>query len=71
MRVELSRFEGIFDIVSTEIRFILSIFVATDVNALFTKPGNKISYQVFKTRGVNCFLNNVKKNGRNGIVGYP
>ena len=42
--VELSRFSGIFDMVSTEIRLILSMFVATDLNANFTKPIKKRAF---------------------------
>ena len=34
---KMSKFYGKFDIVSTDLRIILSIFVATDVYALFKK----------------------------------
>ena len=43
-------FSGIFDMVSTEIRLILSIIVATDLNANFAKPFKKGPFeQCWKT----------------------
>ena len=47
----MSQIEGKFDIVTTELRFILSNFVATDVYALFNMSDKKIATYMFKTRG--------------------
>ena len=49
-RVELSRFLGIFGIVSTDLRLTLLIFVA-DVHVLFTKSPKNCKLN-FKTRTV-------------------
>ena len=48
--VELSKFDSTFDIVSTDLRHILSIFVATYDYALF-KKSVKIATYIFKRRG--------------------
>ena len=60
---KMSKFWGKFDIVSTDLRIILSNFVATDVYALFKKSIKKICNMMFKTKGggVKGFLNNVQK----------
>ena len=51
------------DIVSSELHFILSIFVAINVHASFTKSVKKIAYKNSKRRGgVHSFLNNVQEN---------
>ena len=60
----MSKFYGKFDIVSTDLRIILSNFVATDVYALFKKSIKKNCNMMFKTKwggGGKGFLNNVKK----------
>ena len=48
---KMSKFYGEFDIVSTDLRIILSNFVATDVYALFKKSIKKICNIMFKTKG--------------------
>ena len=72
MRVKLSKFQGSFDIVTIDLRLILSKFVATDVYALFKKSVKKICNIMFKTRGgVKGFLNNVQKNCGFGSGRHP
>ena len=70
---KMSKFQGEFDIVSTDLRIILSNFVATDVYALFKKSIKKICNMMFETKrgGVKAFLNNVQKNCRSGEGGHP
>ena len=48
---KMSKFYGEFDIVSTDLRIILSNFVATDVYTLFQKSFKKFATYKFKTRG--------------------
>ena len=58
-RLELSRFYGIFGIVSTEIQLILLIFVRTDVYAFFSKCVKKIGNLIVQKEEGNSFLDNV------------
>ena len=44
----MSRLKGIFDIISTDQCLILSIFVATDVSALFTKSEKNCNLKVWE-----------------------
>ena len=48
---KMSKFYGETDIVSTDLRIILSNFLATDVYALFKKSIKKICNMMFKTKG--------------------
>ena len=71
---KMSKFYGETYIVSTDLRIILSNFVATDVYALFRKSIKKNCNIMFKTKGgggVKGFLNNVQKNCRFGEGGHP
>ena len=71
---KMSKFQGKFDIVSTDLRIILSNFVETDVYALFKKSIKKICNMMFKTKGGGGgkgFLNNVQKNYGSGGSWLP
>ena len=65
---KMSKFYGETDIVSTDLRIILSNFVATDVYALFEKSIKKNLLRNVQNEGggVKGFLNNVQKNYRFG-----
>ena len=68
----MSRFGGIFDIASTELRLILLIFVATDSYSLFTKSVKKVLPNVQNEGGgVRQLLEHSPKNCRIGFVGHP
>ena len=65
--MELSRFEGIYYIVSIKLRFILLFLL----QQTFIRHLQKKFYQLFKTRGGGQFLEKGYKNGKIGIVGHP
>ena len=69
----MSKFWGKFDIVSTDLRLILSVFVATDVYALFKKSVKKICNIHVQNEGggVNGFWNNVQKTALLVRQGFP
>ena len=58
---KMSKYQGEFVTVSTDLRIIVSNFVATDVYALFMKSIKKNLLRNVQNEGVNGFLNNVKK----------
>ena len=70
---KMSKFEGKFDITSTDLRIILWNFVATDVFALFKKSikENLLHNVQNEGGGGNDFLNNVKKNCGFGLRWHP
>ena len=58
---KMSKFYGETDIVSTDLRSILSNFVATGIYSLFNSPSEKSATHMFKMRegGVKGCFNNV------------
>ena len=67
----MSKFQSKFDIVTIDLRVILSIIVATGVYALLIKLLQKNSPHNVQTEGFNGFLNNLKKNALFLYEGFP